>query len=239
MPPSARLMKEILLVGSGVVGATYAYRLSMSGMARVTIVARSNYDAINFCRSVADAADQPYSYVFVTTKAIPDVTATPDILRLLVSPPYADLYPQPTYLLLQNGLNVEKDLYEVIRKLGKGSPNIISTTLWFQANLLGPNVVEHGSVLPAHLGEEEVLQDLQKILSSGGGTATVVPEIQRAKFQKNSLNVVVSSLATLTGYLPPAVWRSSPAGSGVPPYEPFVFDTTRHLIEEYTLQGYM
>lgn len=92
---------------------------------------------------MTDAADQPYSYVFVTTKAIPEVTKTPDMLRPLLSAPYTDRYPQPTYVLVQNGLNVEKDLYDALVKLGNGSPSIISTALYIGTNLLAPNVVEH------------------------------------------------------------------------------------------------
>lgn len=78
VPPS----KEVLVVGLGAVGAVYVYCLKKSGLVRVTVVARSNYDAINaqgltfrsarfgevtgwrpdrLCKSVADATDQPYS----------------------------------------------------------------------------------------------------------------------------------------------------------------------------------
>jgi hypothetical protein len=93
--------------------------------------------------SLIDATDRPYSYVFVTTKAIPEVTTTPDLLRPLLSKPYADHYPQPTYVLVQNGLNVERDLYNALIELDKGTPSIISTSLYVGANLLAPNVVEH------------------------------------------------------------------------------------------------
>lgn len=46
--------------------------------------------------------------------------------------------------------------------------------------------------------ETALLQDLGVILSTGGTTLTIVPEIQRIKFQKNFWNVAFSSLATLT-----------------------------------------
>lgn len=97
------------------------------------------------CKSVADAANQSYSYVFVTTKAVPEITRTPAILKPLLSSPYVDLYPQPTYVVLQNGLNVERDLHEALVQLDKGPPSIIASALYILANLLGPNVVEHDS----------------------------------------------------------------------------------------------
>lgn len=91
--------------------------------------------------SVSDALDQPYSYVVVTTKAVPEVTTTSKLLAPFLSAAYP--HPQPTYVLLQNGLNVESDLYQAVSKLGKGDPRIISTALYIGTNLLSENVVEH------------------------------------------------------------------------------------------------
>jgi hypothetical protein len=102
-------------------------------------------DQNSVCKSVTGAADQAYSYVFVTTKAIPEITKTPDILKPLLSSPYADIYPQPTYVVVQNGLNVERELYEALVKLNKAPPRIIGTALYILANILSPNVVEHDS----------------------------------------------------------------------------------------------
>ena len=95
------------------------------------------------CRSVADAADRPYSYVVVATKAIPELMRTPKLLAPLLAARYADEFSQPTYVLFQNGLNVEVDLYNALKELGKGDPSIISTALGIGTNLLAPNVVQH------------------------------------------------------------------------------------------------
>jgi 2-dehydropantoate 2-reductase len=80
----------------------------------------------------------------VTTKAIPELIRTHTLLSPLLSPPYADKHPQPTYVLFQNGLNVEVDLYNALKELGKGEPKIISTAVYIGTNLSGDNVVEHG-----------------------------------------------------------------------------------------------
>jgi 2-dehydropantoate 2-reductase len=63
----------------------------------------------------------------------------------LLSPPYIDRYRQPAYVLLQNGLNVEKDLYDAIKALGKEEPKVIGSALWIGTNLRGPDMVEHNS----------------------------------------------------------------------------------------------
>ncbi|KXN82369.1 hypothetical protein AN958_02626 [Leucoagaricus sp. SymC.cos] len=267
---SSTTIKDVLVIGFGAVGAVYAYILKKSGLTRVTVVARSNYDAINsqgltlhskkygevtgwkpdrLCRSVAEAADQQYSYVFITTKAVPEIATTPEILKPFLSAPYVDLHPQPTYVVVQNGLNVEKELYEALSKLGKDHPSIVSTALYILANLLAPDVVEHNNWGQLSIGvyryneyrttnnspgEAELLENLGNILSTGGSTITIVPEIQRVKFQKNFWNVAYSSLSTLTGYRLPAVWRPPPTDSSVS-YEPYVSPTTRKLIDEYTV----
>ncbi|KAG6811918.1 hypothetical protein H0H92_005249 [Tricholoma furcatifolium] len=263
--------KDILLVGFGAVGAMYALMLEKSGLAHVTAVARSNYGAIQehgirfesakygtitgwrphrVVRSVNEAADRPYSYVFVTTKAIPERSSTPSILKPLLSAPYKDEHPQPTYVLLQNGLNVEVDLYHAIKELGK-EPSIVSTALWINTNLLEPNVVEHGLVdyqdrlsigiyryndftTQINTPEEAaLLDDLRTILTAGGTNVTVVSEVQRQKFAKNFWNVAFSSFSTLTGYRVPALFRSPPTDPSKP-YAPYISSTTAHLITGYT-----
>jgi len=95
------------------------------------------------CKTVAEAADKAYDYVIVATKAVPDVITTPAILSPLLDSCYP--YSQPIYVLIQNGLNVEVDLYRALEHLGKGKPRIVSTAVFVAANLLEPNVVKHGA----------------------------------------------------------------------------------------------
>ena len=83
----------------------------------------------------------------LTTKAVPDVIRTPAILSPLLQPSYT--HAQPTYVVIQNGLNVEVDLYDALKKLGKGEPSIISTSVFVATNLLEPNVVKHGAFVSA------------------------------------------------------------------------------------------
>ena len=94
--------------------------------------------------TISDALDRPYSHVVLTTKAIPELQTTPSLLRPLLSPPYADVHPQPTYVLMQNGLNVEVALYNALKTLKpEEEPRIISTAVWIGTGLQDKNVVEH------------------------------------------------------------------------------------------------
>ncbi|KAF5384096.1 hypothetical protein D9615_003263 [Tricholomella constricta] len=264
----AQKISNILVVGFGAVGAIYSYILKSSRRAHVTSVARSNYDAVNdhglqiksgkygqetgwrpdrLVRSVAEAADRPYSYVFITTKVVPERISTADILKPLISSPYADKHPQSTYVFLQNGLNVETEFYHALEQLGKSEPSIISTALWINTNLIAPDVVEHNNFDRVTLGmyrfndfttntntplEAAILEEIARILEAGGSEVTIVKEVQRIKFAKNFWNVAFSSFATLTQV--PALFRPPPSDPSSP-YSPYISPTTADLITKHTI----
>jgi 2-dehydropantoate 2-reductase len=97
-------------------------------------------------KSIQEAADRAYKYVLITTKALPDINPTPQILSPLLSTNYASQHPSPTFVILQNGLGVEKDLYSAIRLAWSADePRILSAAVYIQANLVGGrDVVEQG-----------------------------------------------------------------------------------------------
>ncbi|KAF9523773.1 hypothetical protein CPB83DRAFT_774909 [Crepidotus variabilis] len=264
-------LKEVLLVGFGAVGAIYSLILKRSGLTRVTAVARSNYEIVKdqgvhfrslkygniegwkpdrLCKSVAEAADREYSYVVITTKAIPELTKTPEILAPLLAKEYREKFKQPTYAILQNGLNVEVDLYNALKEAQPSlKPSILSTAVWIGTNLSTPNTVEHNDFDRVTLGvyrhedfvtsknstdEDALLQDFGRLLEQGGTTLTIVPEIQRKKFLKNFWNVGFASFATLTQYTLPAIFRGPPKENSVS-YTPFVSPKTADRISEYTI----
>jgi 2-dehydropantoate 2-reductase len=271
--------KDVLLVGLGAVGTIYAYILQRSKLARVTAVARSNCDIVNakgmnirskkygtqeswkpyrLVSSVVEAADRPYSYVVLTTKAIPEVIKTSRILEPLLSGPYSERHPQPTYVLLQNGLGVEQDLYHSIKALNQGEPKIISTVVWIGTNLVGKNVVEHTDFDRITIGmyrhgdhltttnspeEEAILTDFGTMLGTGGSEVIIAPEIQRKKFAKTFWNIAFSSFSTLTGSPPTAMFRPPPKeGQSYSPYvapqtAPNIVPVLRAILQEMITLG--
>lgn len=95
-------------------------------------------------RSVSAAADRSYSHVVLATKAIPEIQRTPDLLAPLLSTDYRNAHTQPTYVLLQNGLGIERDLYRALKRVyPEEEPKIISTAVWIGTRLIGKDVVEH------------------------------------------------------------------------------------------------
>jgi len=101
---------------------------------------------ISVLPSIPQALDRPYDYVVVSTKAVPEITRTPTLLSPLLTLPYAGAHPKPTYVLLQNGLNVEKDLYIALKEIEE-EPKIISTAVRIGTNMTGANTLEHNELV--------------------------------------------------------------------------------------------
>jgi len=181
--------------------------------------------------------------------AIPELATTPQVLAPLLSSLYASQHEQPVYVLLQNGLGVERDLYHSVKTLGRGEPRILSTVVWIGTNLKG-NVVEHNNFDRVTLGvyrhedhltttnkpvEKALLDDFGGMLEKGGTTLTIVPEIQRMKFAKNLWNVAFSSLSTLTDSPLTSIFRPAPSAESGLRYEPYVASVTADRVQENTL----
>lgn len=96
------------------------------------------------CASVAEAADQAYSHVILTTKVVPEIQTTPELLSPFLSSPYSDKFSQPIYVLMQNGLGIETGLYRTLKGLQPSEePRIIGTSVYIGTRLVEKNIVEH------------------------------------------------------------------------------------------------
>ncbi|KAL1680071.1 hypothetical protein EV122DRAFT_208810 [Schizophyllum commune] len=266
----SQAMKEVLLVGFGAVGAIYSLILQNSGKVNLTVVARSNYEAIKneglrfksekfghipgwrphrLLNSMEAAADRAYSYVFIASKCVPEVVPNSKLVAPLLAEAYTSRFPQPTYVLLQNGWNFERELYERLKALGQGEPRLASAALYIMTNLIGENVIEHSALERLVLGmyryedytttvnspeEQAVLNDLEAILTAGGGTVELVTEIQRRKFVKNMLNVTFAGYSCLTRYPLMSMFRPPPLDPSQQ-YSTYVHPSTVDRIEEFTI----
>uniref|UniRef100_A0A0W0FFA8 2-dehydropantoate 2-reductase n=1 Tax=Moniliophthora roreri TaxID=221103 RepID=A0A0W0FFA8_MONRR len=278
--------KDVLLIGLGGIGAVYALALKRSGRVYLSVVARSNFDAVQkngltfrsdkhgdhikgwkpdrLLRSVSDAADRGYDYIFVATKVVPEILTTEKMLAPILTQSYTEKFGQPVYILLQNGIGVEKglatEIADVEREVSKGSgrgqvfdekrPRIVSTCVYCMGNLIQPDMVEYveghrltvGVYRPDDLmttqnspEEAVVLNDLKSLLEAGGAGVDIVPEIQRQKMRKNMLNLAFATFATLSNHTVPCIFRPPPPDPSKDFYEPYVHHATAHLIEEFTI----
>jgi 2-dehydropantoate 2-reductase len=83
-------------------------------------------------------------FLFILTKAVPEILPTSELLAPLLTKAYTDNYEQPIYVIMQNGLGVEVDLYNAIKAIGKPEvPKIISTAVYIGTNQKAGNLVAH------------------------------------------------------------------------------------------------
>ncbi|WWC66270.1 uncharacterized protein I206_100171 [Kwoniella pini CBS 10737] len=146
---------DILLIGLGSIGSVYAYLLERSGKARVTAVARSNYDLYTTTgvtlhtdrfgiienwkpyqvfKSQAEALKNGKQYLIciVCTKCLPDVLPNSELLKDTIASGQIG-----SWNLIQNGLGIEEDLYQAVKHLG--TP-VMSSPAWI-------GVVTEGSLV--------------------------------------------------------------------------------------------
>ncbi|KAF2445793.1 2-dehydropantoate 2-reductase [Karstenula rhodostoma CBS 690.94] len=130
---TSSLKKSVLIIGGGAVGAIAALNLEVGGLASVTLVLRSNYNAVSehgfdikSCdhgsipawkpsivrNSIPDIIKEslpPYDYILLCTKNIPDI---PPTVVNLVAPALPRNNTHTTLILLQNGLHIYRPFLE-------------------------------------------------------------------------------------------------------------------------------
>lgn len=98
-------------------------------------------------KSVHDAVESgiAFSYVLVTTKYLPDIITTTQILQPLLSDSY--VHPVlPTVVLMQNGLGIEEDIYAALKSHPKtvSTPMVISCAVYITVSVVDDGSVSHG-----------------------------------------------------------------------------------------------
>ncbi|EJD41541.1 6-phosphogluconate dehydrogenase C-terminal domain-like protein [Auricularia subglabra TFB-10046 SS5] len=223
---------DVLLVGFGAVGTMYAYIMQHGGRARVSVVCRRNFQSVKAhgidissekygtikgwrpyrvfnSVSAACATNKPYNYVVLATKALPDVgPSNSEILEPLLSPSTYP-FPQPVYVLMQNGIGVEKDLFESVSLATSGHPKVILASLYIMVNVVDGQVI-HCDTERIAIGicrdtsrtensaeETAILEPFASLITAAGSTVQIVSDIQGIKFSKNVWNAVFSTCSTL------------------------------------------
>jgi 2-dehydropantoate 2-reductase len=92
-------------------------------------------------RTIDEVLDTKFDFVFISTKLVPEIITTDRVLGPLITSAYK--HPQPIYVLLQNGLGIERDLYRALKENHSQPPVIISTALYIVCNVVAVNVT-HG-----------------------------------------------------------------------------------------------
>ncbi|KAI1419282.1 2-dehydropantoate 2-reductase [Xylaria sp. FL1777] len=207
---------DVLLYGLGAIGSFYAFILSRAENARLTVVARSNYDAVRskglritsenhgfhtviphkVVKTPAEA-ESTFDYIVCAHKAI-DQASVPRQLAPVVDET------QTTIVIIQNGVGNE----EPFREAFPGA-SILSCVTWVGARQIEPGVIVHTKSEDMQIGlfpnrsveerlERERLERFASLLARGNTVFQVVPNIQVQRWEKVVWNAAWNSLTTLT-----------------------------------------
>ncbi|KAM0542857.1 hypothetical protein ACHAPJ_012580 [Fusarium lateritium] len=206
---------EVLVYGLGAIGSFYAFILSRSKPVRLTVVARSNFDAVaangiditsenhgkhlvkphQVLKSVADA-NQEFDFIICTHKAVDQISAASD-----VAPGVGN---DTSIVIIQNGVGNEDAFRERFPNV-----TIISCVTWVGARQPQPGIITHTTsedmqvgLYPNEAGDStrdgKHLAQFESLLSTGKTIFQIVPNIQVQRWEKVVWNAAWNSLTALT-----------------------------------------
>ncbi|KAJ3561225.1 hypothetical protein NPX13_g9031 [Xylaria arbuscula] len=222
---------DVLLFGLGAIGSFYAFILSRNKNVRLTVVARSNYDAVrargisitsenhgehkvtpyNVVKTPAEAGST-FDYVVCAHKAI-DQAAVPRQLAPVVDEE------KTTIVIIQNGVGNEEPFREAFP-----DATILSCVTWVGASQPQPGVIAHTKSEDMQIGlfpnasideslEKERLDRFASLLTQGKTVFQVVPNVQVQRWEKVVWNAAWNSLTTLTMLDTHSWLKSSPTAT--------------------------
>ncbi|KAF7718571.1 2-dehydropantoate 2-reductase [Penicillium ucsense] len=200
---------DVMIYGLGAIGSFYAFILNRSERVRLTVVARSNYDAV--CQNVrlssplrlfAHLVKSPdeastMDYIICANKAI-DQHRVAAVLKPAVDPDRTSI------VIIQNGVGNE----EVFRE--QYPRNLIITCVtWVGATQTRPGVVNHTKSENLQIGTfpnprldqtiaTERLTEFAALLEHGKTRFQICDDIQQKRWEKVVWNAAWNSVTTLT-----------------------------------------
>jgi 2-dehydropantoate 2-reductase len=231
---------EVLLHGLGAIGSFYAFILQKNANVRLSVTARSNYDAVKskgllmksenhgehlfhpsaVLRNPAEAG-HPFDFIVCANKAT-DLDFTADQLAPVVDEE------RTTIVLMQNGVGIEDPFRQRFPKC-----TILSGVVWVGGIQESPGVIRQHLAEGTEIGlfpnpntpstKQRQSLDLFTSLLTGGGTPVDVRDsIQTSRWKKVIWNAAWNSLNSLT-QVPTHTWLESSS---------FAMETTRRLMHE-------
>lgn len=213
MPP------RVLIFGTGAVGIGYACLLSRKvPPEHLVTVCRSNYDTARVegfrmastvlkgemtckptvVRSVEEAIALkptiPFDYVIVTTKVLPVVPSTAELIKPAIGNKTA-------IALFQNGIAIEGEF----ARLYPHNP-ILSTVVYFATTQTSPGVIRHSEIELLHIGtfpadapleHKDTAGEFVRLINDCGATAKLHDDVQLQRWIKLILNATLNPVCAL------------------------------------------
>ncbi|RHZ58918.1 ketopantoate reductase family protein [Aspergillus thermomutatus] len=206
---------EVLLYGLGAIGSFYAFILQRSNRVRLTVVARSNYQAVVKNGIYIDSANHgqhrfhpdlvikspaeathPYRYVVCANKAI-DQDAVVEQLAPAVDE-------TTTFVIIQNGVGNEEPFRRAFPRC-----SILTCVTWVGATQTSPGVITHINSEDLQIGlfpnfsldaslEKSRLQEFTSFLADGRTRFQVRDDMQLPRWEKVVWNAAWNAITALT-----------------------------------------
>ncbi|KAI8062882.1 2-dehydropantoate 2-reductase [Gongronella butleri] len=208
---------SILNIGSGAVGGLYSWRLAQNSS--VSVVCRSSYDIVSsegftlttpkfgngtfhpdfVAKTVQEAVEQkdgnPFDFIVVTLKVLPEVYDIADMIAPAVTPG------KTTIVLIQNGLGIEAPFVERFPE----NP-IVSCAAYVGVSQLAPGHIkmivenEHlvvGLYKPCKVDCTAQRAQFVDLLEKGGVDVNLADDIEQLRWQKLFWNASFSSVCAI------------------------------------------
>ncbi|KAJ5384121.1 Ketopantoate reductase ApbA/PanE [Penicillium concentricum] len=191
---------DVLVYGLGAIGSFYAFVLSRSNRVRLSVVARSNYEAVkaNVIQLVVKSVTEvpPVDYIVCAHKAIDQDEVVAQLQPAIDS--------RTTIVVIQNGVGNEEPFRKQFPK-----NTIITCVTWVGATQTSPGIVAHGKSEDMQIGlfpnpevesevEQQRLQTFADLLRNGQTQFQILENMQIQRWEKVVWNVAWNSLTTLT-----------------------------------------
>ncbi|MCJ1356293.1 MAG: hypothetical protein MMC33_006287 [Icmadophila ericetorum] len=214
-------MANILLFGAGAIGAVYVYTF-MQADTRVTAVCRSNYEAVkkngftmysirfgnvHFTPEVVRTAEEAASlattwdFIVICSKCMPgSAPSLGNMIKPIVGPKTA-------IVLIQNGIDIEKD----IASMYPGNP-LLSCVVYLPTTQIKPGVIDYGASQNETLNilevgtypstapqwHKDMAHQLCTLVQKGGGNAQIYDDIQPRRWGKIIVNGSLNPITALS-----------------------------------------
>ncbi|KAJ5129953.1 uncharacterized protein N7515_005992 [Penicillium bovifimosum] len=205
---------DVLVYGLGAIGSFYAFILSRTERVRLTVVARSNYEAVR-ANGITIKSEIHGEHTFHPYRVVKSVAEVGPVHYLVCANKAIDqdehaaqLHPavdeNTSIVIIQNGVGNE----EPFRKYFPHA-SIISCVTWVGANQTSPGVVEHHSSEDTQIGlyhnptigyeiEQLRLETFAELFCNGKTKFQILENIQIRRWEKVVWNVAWNSITTLT-----------------------------------------
>ncbi|KAJ5978425.1 hypothetical protein N7501_001767 [Penicillium viridicatum] len=205
---------DVLVYGLGAIGSFYAFILTRSDRVRLTVVARSNYEAVK-ANGITINSENHGQHTFYPHRVVKSVADIPPVDYIVCAHKAIDqdevvakLQPaidsKTTIVIIQNGVGNE----EPFRKQFPEN-SIITCVTWVGATQTSPGIVAHTKSEDMQIGlfpnpqvenqvEQKRLGVFSDLLRNGKTRFQVLEDMQIQRWEKVVWNAAWNSLTTLT-----------------------------------------